>query len=230
MHEGKILLFGLSKTAIEIGKHLKTRGFNFICVDTDANLLSKAKELDFNLVICDSSDDEVLLDLGIGRDVQFVFTLFDEDVQNVFLALSIRSLDTNVQIISTTHAKDTIHKLEIAGVDTILDPYQICGKRIYKLITQPEIMRVIDQTFFGKTDINIEQVSITASCALNGMLMGEYHLGNYDLLLIGLHSIQLKKKFVFITEGHKHQLQCGDALVVVGKTTEIARFKADLNL
>ena len=231
MHDGKILLFGFSKTAIEIGKHLKERGFDFTCIDTNASLVPKAKALDFELVICDYGDDDVLLELGIGKDVKFVFTLFDEDVHNVFLTLSIRALDAHVQIISTTHTKDAIHKLEIAGITTVLDPYQICGKRIYKLITQPEVMHVIDQTIFGKTDINMEQIRITEHSTLNGVLLHEcYPHEKYNMLLIGLHSKELKKKFIFITEGYHHRLQCDASLVIVGPLHAINRFMEDFGL
>lgn len=231
MRESKILLFGFSRSAIEIGTRLQAQGFDFTCIDNDASLLPKAKKLGFNLIITDYSDDETLIGLGIGEDIKFVFTLFDEDVHNVFLTLSIRALDPKVQIVSTTHTKDAIHKLEIAGASTILDPYQICGKRIYKLITQPEIMQVIDATIFGEEDINMEQITITAHSPLNGLLLNEcYPTDHYNMLLIGLHDKELKKEFIFITEGHNHQLDYGDILVVIGKSAEIDRFKMDFSL
>ncbi|WP_333804462.1 potassium channel family protein [Sulfurospirillum sp.] len=231
MRESKILLFGFSRSAIEIGTRLQAQGFDFTCIDNDASLLPKAKKLGFNLIITDYSDDETLIGLGIGEDIKFVFTLFDEDVHNVFLTLSIRALDPKVQIVSTTHTKDAIHKLEIAGASTILDPYQICGKRIYKLITQPEIMQVIDATIFGEEDINMEQITITAHSPLNGLLLNEcYPTDHYNMLLIGLHDKELKKEFIFITEGHNHQLDYGDILVVIGKSAEIDRFKMDYSL
>jgi len=231
MSDGKILLFGFSRSAIEIATRLQAQGFDFTCIDNDATLALKAKKLGFNLVITDYSDDEVLINLGIGEDVKFVFTLFEEDVHNVFLTLSIRALDPKVHIISTTHTKDAIHKLEIAGASSILDPYQICGRRIYKLITQPEIMEVIDATIFGEEDINMEQITITSHSPLNGMLLNEcYPAEHYNMLLIGLHDKELKKEFIFITEGHNHTLDYGDILVVIGKSSEIERFKMDFSL
>lgn len=228
---GKILLFGFNRSAVEIGTRLKEQGFAFTCIDSDATLLPKAQKLGFDLVIADYSDDETLLDFGIGETVTFVFTLFEEDVHNVFLTLSIRALDPNVQIVATTHTKDAVHKLQIAGASTILDPYQICGKRIYKLITQPEIMEVIAATIFGEADINMEQITITERSELNGKFLSEcYPMQNYNMLLIGLHDKELKKEFVFITEGHNHKLDDGDILVVIGKSAEIERFKMDFSL
>ncbi|WP_263833776.1 potassium channel family protein [Sulfurospirillum oryzae] len=231
MRENKILLFGFSRSAIEIGARLQAQGHAFICIDNDPTLLPKAKKLGFELLVADYSDDDTLLSLGIGEDVKFVFTLFEEDVQNVFLTLSIRSLDPKVEIIATTHTKDAIHKLEIAGASTILDPYQICGKRIYKLITQPEVMQVIDATIFGEEDINMEQITISAHSPLNGLMLQTcYPTQNYNMLLIGLHDKELKKEFIFSTEGHDHKLDAGDILVVVGKSAEIERFKMDFSL
>lgn len=231
MSHEKILLFGFTRSTIEIAQRLALQGHTFTIIDNDASFVPKAMKLGFHLESVDYSDDDVLVNLGIGEDVTFVFTLFDEDVQNVFLTLSIRSLDPTVQIIATTHTKDAIHKLEIAGATTILDPYQICGKKIYKLITQPEVMNVIDATVFGKEDINMAQITITAHSTLNGLLLSEcYPTEHYNMLLIGLHDKELKKEFIFITEGHNHKLDQGDILVVLGQSAEIERFKMDFNL
>jgi voltage-gated potassium channel len=231
MNDGKILLFGLSRASLEIAAKLQTQGYTFLIVDNDATLQTKAKKMGFNLFIADYSDDDVLHDLGIGEDVRFVFCLFDDDVQNVFLTLAIRALDPKVHIIATTHTKDAIHKLEIAGASTILDPYQITGKKIYKLITQPDVMHVIEQTIFGKEDVNIEQITITQHSSLNGMLLSDCSsLLHYNMLLLGIHDKELKKEFIFITEGHNHKLDYGDILVVVGQSAEIERFKMDFNL
>lgn len=231
MNDGKIILFGLSRSTIEIATKLQAQGYSFLIIDNDASLQTKAKKLGFNVLITDYSEDETLQDLGIAEDVKFVFCLFDDDVQNVFLTLAVRALDPKVQIIATTHTKDAIHKLEIAGANTILDPYQITGKKIYKLITQPEVIQVIETTIFGEEDVNIEQITISPHSTLNGMLLSECaELLHYNMLLLGIHDRELKKEFIFITEGHNHKLDNGDILVVVGESAEIERFKMDFNL
>jgi len=227
----KILLFGFTKSAIEIGLKLKERGYQFCIIDNDASLLTKAQKLGFELKILDYSDDLVLSEEGIGGDVKFIFSLFDEDAKNVFLTLSAKSLDEKLHIITITHTKDAIHKLTIAGADTILDPYQISGKKIYKLITQPEVMNIIDATVFGYHDINMDQIVITKLSPLNGKMIDDiYPNPNYTLLLLGIHDQELKKKFIFITEGHKHKLDEGDILVVIGQSEEIKRYKEEFKL
>lgn len=231
MSAPKIILFGFSRASIEIATKLQAQGHAFRIVDSDATLQAKANKMGFNLFVADYGEDETLTELGIGEDVTFVFCLFDDDVQNVFLTLTIRALDPNVQIITTTHTKDAIHKLEIAGANIILDPYQITGKKIYKLITQPDVIQVVEKTIFGEEDVNVAQVTITAHSPLNAKLLSECtSLQSYNMLLLGIHDKQLKKEFIFITEGYNHTLDEGDVLVVVGEDAEIQRFKTDFFL
>lgn len=230
-HFRKILLFGFTKSAIEIGLKLKERGYQFCIIDNDPALLPKAKKLGLELKILDYSDDSVLSEEGIGDNIKFIFSLFDEDAKNVFLTLSAKSLDEELNIITITHTKDAIHKLEIAGANTILDPYQISGKKIYKLITQPEVMNIIDATVFGYHDINMDQIVITKVSPLNGKMIDDiYPHPNYNILLLGIHDQELKKKFIFITEGHNHKLDEGVILVVIGQSEEIKRYKVEFKL
>ena len=226
-----ILLFGFTRSTIEIASKLKERGYVFAIIDNDSSLISKAEKLGFELTIMDYSDDALLQQEGVGSSVNFIFALFDEDAKNVFLTLSAKSIDERVNIIALTHTKDAIHKLELAGANTILDPYQISGKKIYKLITQPEVMNIIDATVFGYHDIAIEQITITEGSLLEGKMMSDlYPLEHYNILIVGIHDKELKKQFIFITEGYNHKLDAGDILVVIGETKEIKRYKKALLL
>ncbi len=231
MQKNKILLFGLSHSAIEIANRLLAKNKPFLVIDNDIAMQEKAEKLGIPFRLLDYSEDEVLLELGIENDVLFVFALFDEDVHNLFLTLCIRALNPKVQIIAISHSKEAVHKLEIAGATTVLDPYQMCGKRIYKLISQPEVMRVVDATLFGEEDVNLEQITITKESPINGAFLHHcYPEGQYNILLVGIHDKELKKQFVFIIEGHNHRLEEGDVLVVIGQNEEIKRFRSDFKL
>lgn len=229
--DNTILLFGFTKSAIEIATKLKEKGHHFSIIDNDDTLVPRAEKLGFELKILDYSDDSLLEAEGIGRNIKFIFVLFEEDAKNVFLTLSAKSIDENLNVIAITHTKDAIHKLEIAGASTILDPYQISGKRIYKLITQPEVMNIIDATVFGYHDINMEQLTITQNSPLNGIMLNDIQPNeHYNILIVGIHDKELKKQFIFTTEGHNHKLDDGDILVVIGQNEEIAKYKKEFNL
>lgn len=230
MKSATILLFGFSKSAIETSSQLKAKGYQYTIIDNDASLIPEAQKRGLSLDIFDYTNDAILHE-KIGNTSAFIFTLFDDDAKNVFLILSLKALEMQANIITITHTKDAIHKLNIAGANTILDPYQISGKKIYKLITQPEVMNVIDATLFGYHDLTMEQITITEDSKLNHCLINDiYPNSDYNVLLIGIHDKELQRKFIFITEGHNHKLDTGDILVLIGQHEEIVRYKKDFRL
>lgn len=224
----KIILFGFTNAAIEIGFHLREKGYDFTIIDDDPSFMDKAEEYGFDLRIFDYTDDDLLQKAGIGEKVDLIFSLFLEDSKNIFLAISARALDDKLNIVSITQSHDSIHKLRAAGADSIIDPYQISGKKIYEVIKKPEIVSIIDDTVFGREDINIEQIEITKGSKLDGVFLDDVPLaGVYNIIILGIHDKEIKERFTFITEGMRHKLDEKDVLVVIGEEAEIERFKND---
>ena len=219
----KILLFGMTRASVEMGMQLRQRGYDFWIIDKDPALQAKADEYGLDLKIVDYTDDEVLEKEGIGQGVGLVYALFDEDVDNIFLTISIRAMDPTVRIIATTQSHDTIHKLKAAGANTVLDAYQITGRKIYELLKKPEVVGIIDDTVFGRSDINIEQLTITEKSSLNGTVLDA--LDAPDVIILGVHDKEMGNNFIFVTEGHRHILDAGDVIVLVGHTAQIQAFQ-----
>lgn len=224
----KITLFGFTSAAIEIGFHLREKGYDFTIIDNDERFRDKADEYGFDFRTFDYTDDELLEKAGIGGEIELIFCLFLEDSKNIFLTISARSMDENLNIVAITQTHDSIHKLRAAGANTIIDPYQISGKKIYEVIKKPEIVRIIDDTVFGREDINIEQIEITGESRLDGTYLDDIKpAGEYNIIILGIHDKEVKERFTFVSEGLRHKLDEQDILVVVGEEAEIERFKKD---
>jgi len=224
----EILLFGFSAATVEIAFHLRANGYEFLIIDDDEESIKKIQEYNFEYEIVDYNDDDVLKKIGIGSWVKTVFTLFLDDSKNIFLTISIRAIDESIEIVSLTQKHDTIHKLKAAGAKTVIDPYQISGKRIYEIIKKPEVVKVIDNTIFGKGDIIVQEIEIAQESTLDKKYLNELDINNkYDLMILGIYDKELKDKFYFVTDGKNHKLDSGDVLAVVGESEEIERFKKD---
>jgi len=224
----KILLFGCTPAAIEIAFHLRGKGYEFVIIDDNEDKIQKAKEYNFAYVILDYSNDEILKKIGIGKQVELIFSLFLDDSKNIFLTISARAISKELTIISITQIHDTIHKLKAAGANAVIDPYQISGKKIYEIIKKPEITKVMDGTIFGDHDISIVEIEITKDSTLNGKILNDLNIKNkYNLIVLGIYDKELKEKFYFITDGKRHKLDSGDVLAIIGENDEIQRFKKD---
>lgn len=224
----KIMLFGFTNASIEIGFHLREKGYDFTIIDGDESFRNKADEYGFDFRTFDYTDDELLEKAGIGGEVELIFCLFLQDSKNIFLTISARALDPDLNIVAITQTHDSIHKLRAAGANTIIDPYQISGKKIYEVIKKPEIVQIIDDTVFGREDINIEEIEVTRESPLDGKFLDDIKLaGEYNIIILGIHDKEVRERFTFATEGMRHKLDEKDILVVVGEEAEIERFKRD---
>ncbi|MEA3302073.1 MAG: TrkA C-terminal domain-containing protein, partial [Pseudomonadota bacterium] len=150
--------------------------------------------------------------------------------ENVFLVISVRSIDPRVRIVSIADAPDSIPKFLAAGADKVIDPYEISGLKIWRMLRKPIISQVMEKTLMSELDLNMAQVVINKESFLDGRIVGELRLRDYyDLVLLGMVDRTLSEEFIFRTRGLSHCLEAGDTLVVIGPHAEIERFNRDLD-
>lgn len=110
-------------------------------------------------IIGDSTDDDVLSRAGIHRAKALITTL-PADADNVFIVLSARSLNPNIQIISRASEKNSYAKLVKAGADNVIMPDKIGGTHMATLVSKPDVIEFIDYLSGAEGEsIHIESVS-----------------------------------------------------------------------
>ena len=112
---------------------------------------SKTDKKTFDLFNCkiwvyinkDATEDETLVSAGIERARAMIITL-PNDSDNVFIVLSARSLNHEIQIISRASQSNSIPKLKKAGADNIIMPDKIGGMHMATLVSKPDVVEFID--------------------------------------------------------------------------------------
>lgn len=223
-----ILLFGISPVTIEIAKSLQQKQYELLVIDDTDDQVEILEKHHLPFQEADFRDDDVLQELGIGCGTSLIFSLFSEDYENVFLVLSARNLDPTLKIASITHSHDAIHKLKAAGANTIIDPYQMSGKKLFEILKAPDVSEVFDAFLFQNDRLVIREIQVEKGSRIDGMMLEELHLDEtYHLLILGIHDKELHRDFIFVTEGLRHKVDYGDILVVIGEKNEVARFQND---
>lgn len=226
----RIAIFGYEKLAVEVADSLNSIMNDVIVLDSNEENIRQAEKLDFKTAVVDYSLDQELKDAGIGSDIDTVFCLLPDDAENVFLVISVRSIDPEVRIVSIADSPDSIPKFLAAGADKVIDPYEISGLKIWRMLRKPIISQVMEKTLMSELDLNLAQVPITRKSFLDGHVLGDLRLRDYyDLVLLGMVDRNLSEEFIFRTRGLSHCLKAGDTLVVIGPHAEIERFKKDLD-
>ena len=224
----KILLFGVDPLGLDVAIQLQGKGCDLLLVDDDELSLAVAQTKGFRTTHIDYRDDESLRALGIGRDVGLIFCLLPQDSQNVFLTISARALDAEIEIVSLTQSGDSAHILKAAGADKVIDPYEISGRKIYDLIQKPLIAETLEHTVFGQQDLNLAEVVVMVGSILDGQTLAGVEVSQrYNLVLLGVVDREQSDDFIFAVGSDSYRLDPGDILIVIGPEQAIASFKQD---
>jgi voltage-gated potassium channel len=230
MSIGKLVLFGCNPLGLEVARRLAAGARKFMIVDSDDSMFERAEQEGFHTMKVDYTDDDALRVVGIGDDVDTIFCMLPEDSDNVFLAISARTLDQGLRIVAVCRTPDAGAKLRAAGADKVIDPYEISGSRVHELIARPAVADILEHTVFGRHDLNIAEITIPPNSWLNQRRLSELKEKlRQNLLLLGVVDLELGNELIFGTRGINHKLDSGDVLVVIGARHQIEAFRADLN-
>jgi voltage-gated potassium channel len=139
-------------------------------------------------------------------------------------------MDKDLIIIAIVDDSESEGKLLAAGANKIIDPYEICGRKVHEMLTKPDISDILDHTVFGRHDLNIAQIEIPAESFLEGVMVSELDLDNeqYNLILIGVVDKELGDQLHFTNGETDHELNAGDVLVVMGPSRGCRLFRDEV--
>ncbi len=224
-----VVIFGYNRLAVEAMNRLDTDLYQILVVEFDEKLAAKAIAEGFDCKIIDFRNDDELRAIGIGTTVDVAFCFFSHDADNVFLTISARALDKNLTIIAVMENHDAGEKLIAAGANKIINPYEICGRKIHELIKKPDMTNILDHTVFGRYDLNMAEIAIPVGSYLQDSYVCNLNLNEqFNLILIGIVDKELGEDLHFSINEKQHKLDVGDILVVMGPANEIQDFKKQI--
>lgn len=222
----RIAVFGNVSMALEAMGRLDPGTCSAIYIGNNQDDAASAREKGFAADVIDFRNDDELRSIGIGTAIDYLFCFFPADSDNVFLTISARALDKNLTIFALVDDPDSANKLMAAGANKIIDPYEICGRKTYEILTKPEITTILDQTVFRRHDLNIAQIEIPKGSWIENTQVSSLKLNEkHNLILIGVVNKEWGEDLHFAIGEREHHLDAGDILVVMGPAREIRAFK-----
>lgn len=226
----KVVIYGYTTLGAKIAQILFEKNYEIVVVDFEESNLENAKNdgyLSHNSTLLDDDD---LIKFGIENEVDSLFCVSDSTKNNLFITLSARNLNKELKIITISQTKAEAKKLQIAGATKVLNPNELAAFRIYRQMSKPLMLKVLDEILFSKSDLNISEVYIGKKSLLNGLFLKEISIHkDYNILLIGIMDKELGDRFIFNTKGINHKIDEGDVLVVVGKNSDLQKFVNHIN-
>lgn len=155
-----VIICGFGRNGQQAAQILMQHKTDFVVIDNDPNHFKEWLEDHSTLIqiLGDATEDETLLKAGIKKAKALLLTL-PADADNVFIVLSARWLNPNLQIISRAGQKSSINKLKTAGANHVILPDKIGGAHMATLISKPDVVEFIN-SLWGEDSNSVSIESI----------------------------------------------------------------------
>ncbi len=226
--ENNILLIGYGRYGEKIARFFDKE--ELYIIEISQKNLQKARHDGFEkLFLIELEDDESLEQIISQKKFSHIFCALDNEEENVFFTITLKSLNKNIQIIAICESKESERKLKLAGADKVIDTMEGSASKIFHLIEKPAVMEAIEEILFEDEDIDIREIEIPKNSFLEKRYIKDIDFKKlYNLILIGIIDKEKGESFVFVTKGINHKIDEGDILVIIGYKEDIKRFIKDL--
>ena len=154
-----VIICGFGRNGNQAAARLKAYKKPFVVVEKHKDVIERYSD-NVLFVEGDANEDEVLIEAGIKR-AQYIITTLPEDASNLFVVLSARQLNKNLNIISRASQITSQEKLKLAGANQVIMPDKIGGDHMASLVVMPDLISFMDElSLEGEHTTNLEEVAI----------------------------------------------------------------------
>lgn len=155
-----VVICGYGRNGKQAAQKLLAHKKSFVVIEKNKDIEERLQQDNVPYVIGNANEDEVLMQAGIDRASNFISAL-PNDADNLFVVLSTRQINKNINIISRASNESSYDKLKFAGANNVILPDKIGGDHMASLVVVPGLMEFLDNlSIVGKSNINIEEVAV----------------------------------------------------------------------
>jgi voltage-gated potassium channel len=155
-------------------------------IESNSKIVEEIKKNnEFNIIEGDATKDEVLIDAGIYKATSLI-TVMPSDADNLFVVLTARALNSNLNIISRASLDSSVPKLKIAGANNVVMPDTLGGNHMAQLVSTPDIVEFLNQiNIQGSNEVNLEEIGfreIPENCKYKSILDVKNQFPNCNII------------------------------------------------
>ncbi|MCC7535356.1 MAG: potassium channel protein [Deltaproteobacteria bacterium] len=223
-----IVVCGAGSTGIHVIHELMAAGVPFVVVDRDAQhlerILGDYPKMRLLHVTGDATDDDVLVAAGIERARGCVISLH-EDKDNLYVALSARSINPRLRIVARAVDQDAVAKIRRAGADSVVSPNTIGGLRMASEMLRPNVVEFLDVMLRDKDkNLRFEELTIAERSPVAGKAIRDANLRQVGEVLVV--AIRWADGRYIYSPGPDVVLEPGCTMIVIGAMAGIAKLRS----
>lgn len=156
--ENHVIVVGFGRNGQQVIEELSAHNYTFVVIDQKTAALQHYLGKPIRFVEGDATEDVTLEKSGITKAMAIISTL-PNDADNLFVALTAKSLNQGITIVTRSSNEANEKKLRAAGVKSVVMPEKLGGAHMAKLIARPDIVEFLEHlSIRGEDPTNLEEI------------------------------------------------------------------------
>ena len=170
--EDYYIICGYGRVGKVVFEELINRNQNVIVIDKDKEICESIEESENIIVMNEDAIENDLIAKIAGKKCRSVIICTGDDVNNLFIVMTIRESNPDAWIVTRASKLDNIKRLKKAGADKIVSPEIIGGHDLYFESTKPHVLKITVRHTVNEIYDEFKTIA-NHGCTLENI---EYHL------------------------------------------------------
>ena len=216
--KGHYIICGFGRIGEVISRELSHNHIPIVVVDNQPQNTPTLERSGYLHVIGNATQEEVLLAAGIER-AQGLVSVVSSDADNVYIVLSARSLNPQLNIVTRAGEPGSEQKLRRAGANEVISPYELGGQRMAQTILRPTVVDFMDVALGEGIDLSLEEIPVGGHSDIIGRPLKDSGIRQtMDLIIVAIK--RLDGTMLFNPQPDAPILQ-GDTLIALGSQANL---------
>jgi len=214
------IICGYGRVGRRVADEFRHAGVPYVVLDFSADAIDAARERSDHFIEGNGTEDEDLRAAGLERARGLVASS-DSDADNLYIALSARSVRPDLLIVARASDEDAAKKLKLAGADRIVQPYVAAGRVMANLMLKPQVTAFLDVvTTASAPELRFEEIEVTSASGQAGKTIRDLNVRKETGALI----VALRKRdgTFDTTPTPEATLDQGDVMIAAGTPEELS--------
>jgi voltage-gated potassium channel len=213
------IICGFGRVGRRVADEFRHEGAPFVVLDFSPDAKEAADEERVLFIEGNGTDDDDLRSAGLER-ARGLVAASDDDADNLYITLSARAANPSLLIVARASNEEASRKLQLAGADRVVQPYQAAGRVMASLMLRPQVTAFVDVvTSASGSDLRFEEIEVTNACGQGGRSIRDLDIRKETGALI----VALRKRdgTFDTTPTPEAVLDVGDVLIAAGTDEEL---------
>ncbi len=221
------IVCGFGRVGKQVCEDLSHSKVDFLIIDRDQREIKLALAKGYLCVEDDPTLEKSLEKAGIGK-AKALISCLGQDTDNLFVALTARSLNPNIYIVARANEDENISKFEKAGANRVAIPYQIGGYHMATMALRPAVLDFLDVIVDSRhQELEVEEIEIPHQSFLIGKkIRNELNRTKTGVTVLAVNRADGTSK---INPDGEEVIRSGDKMILMGnrslldKLTELVK-------